>query len=56
MNWSRRVFSLKGRAEVVQVLMASVTTYCLTVVPCPDSWISKLEIILFHFLWAGRCG
>lgn len=36
---------------MVQVSLASVIIYCLTVVPCLDPWIFKLETMLFRFLW-----
>lgn len=36
--------------EVVQIYIASVIIYHLTVVSRPDSWLTKSKGFLFHFL------
>jgi hypothetical protein len=53
-KWAERKLSLKGRAEVANAYIASVIYYRLTVVPCPPPWLTKLERLLFRFLWKGR--
>jgi hypothetical protein len=53
-KWAGRKLSLKGRAEVANVYIASVIYYRLTVVPCPSSRLTRLERLLFRFLWGGR--
>lgn len=44
----------KIQAEVVNVYIASVINYRLTIVPCPDPTITKLERTFFHLSWKGR--
>lgn len=39
--------------EVAQTFIAPVITYRLTIVPCSDSWLNKMERIILHFLWKG---
>lgn len=48
-TWPRRVLSLLGRVEVVQMFPTSVTNYCLIDVPCPDLCLNKLERTIFYF-------
>ncbi|MCP3653585.1 MAG: zinc-binding domain-containing protein [Herbaspirillum sp.] len=53
-KWAERKLSLKGRAEVANTYIASVVYYRLTVVPCPKIILTKLERMLFRFLWKGQ--
>lgn len=50
-NWAEMMLSLKGRAKVENANIASVIIYRLTVVPCPNYCLNKLEGFLFIFLW-----
>ncbi len=53
-KWAERKLSLKGRAEVANTYIASIIIYRLTVVPCPSPRLTRLERLLFRFLWKGR--
>ena len=53
-KWAERKLSLKGRAEVANAYIASVVYYRLTVVPCPKTHLTRLERMLFRFLWKGQ--
>lgn len=39
---------------MVQMFIASIITYRLTFVSCPDLWFNKFERILFYFFQKGR--
>lgn len=43
-TWSERVPSLKRRAEVMQVYIASVITYHLPIAPNSDLWLNKVRM------------
>ncbi len=53
-KWAERKLSLKGWAEVANTYIASIIIYRLTVVPCPSPRLTRLERLLFRFLWKGR--
>lgn len=50
-TWPGRWLTLKRWAEEVNVFIASVITYYLSVILCPDSPLNNLERQLFQFLW-----
>lgn len=48
---TERRLSLKSQAEVLDV--GSVIYYHITILPCPSSYLAKLEHLPFHFFWKG---
>lgn len=53
-QWDVRKLSLKYQAEVVKVYIISIINYSVTVVYCPYPTITKLERLLFPFMWKGK--
>ena len=52
--WSRRGLSLKGRAEVCASHIYPLIVYLLSILPLPDNIMSKLEAVMFEFLWQEK--
>ena len=53
--WARRGLSLKGKILIVNVLVASLYIYKMTVLPAiTNSYVKRIDNAISKFLWNGR--
>ena len=54
-SWHKRGLSLMGKVLIVNVLIASLFVYKMTVIPrISDSYVRKLNDMINNFLWQGK--
>ena len=53
-DWQNWFISMKGKAVILNTLALSKLTYIGSVIPMPKGYYSKINTVLFQFIWGNK--